>query len=180
MRDVSVKAPKDGFYIYSGSDSPGLVALMLSALELDGDEPASVWVLGGGNLALWATVKGDLVDAEPIFTRVTIYPLDECPTYLKRWWNTTREFFYDWKPDNLRTYIIFEEGANYSDSFTGQRKERRARKYADLYRIGADIVVAYLDDKDRLVRIEQIGSDYCTAAELVKIGTEDKWWGSKN
>ena len=179
VRDVSVKAPEDGFYIFSGSDTPGLVALMLSALELDGDEPASVWVLGGGNFALWVTVQGPLMYAEPIFTRVTIYPLDECPTYLKRWWNTTREFFYDWEPDELRTYILFEEGANYLGSFTGQYEEREAKEYADLYRIGADIVVAYLDDKDRLVRIEQIGSEYCTAAELVKIGTEDKWWGSK-
>ena len=175
--DLTVDAPVDGFYTYTGSHSPGRIALLLSVLELDGLEPASVWVSGGGNIALWHTVYGDQTEAEPLFRRMTVYPLEDCPSWLRKWWNASRRFYNGWKPGELRTYILFEEGANYFSHFDGDKEPQETMLYNDLYRNGGDIVVAYMDDKDRLVRVEQVGASYCTAAQLKKIGTDDKWWG---
>jgi len=175
--DITVDAPEDGFYTYTGSNSPGQIALLLSTLELDGEEPACVWILGGGNMALWNTVYGNQMKVVPLFTRMTVYPLEDCPSWLRKWWLASRRFYDGWKPGELRTYILFEEGANYFSHFDGDKEPYTTLLYNDLYRNGGDIVVVYLDDKDRLVRVEQVGASYCTAAQLKKIGTDDKWWG---
>lgn len=176
IQDTTIDAPEDGFYFYIGSDSPGQIALLLSVLELDGEEPASVWVLGGGNMAIWNTQYGDLMAAKPIFTRMTVYPFDTAPSWLRRWWVASRKFYEGWKPGELRTYILFEEGDNYLRKF--ERDEEGWVQFYNMFINGADIVVAYMDEKDRLVRVEQVGAAYCTASELKKIGTNDKWWGN--
>ncbi len=176
VQNKTIDAPEDGFYFYVGSETPGQIALLLSVLELDGEEPASVWVLAGGNLAIWNTQYDDLSAAKPIFTRMTAYPLDKAPSWLRKWWVASRKFYEGWKPGELRTYILYEEGNNYYATY--ERDEEKAVQFYLMYLNGADIVVAYLDDKDRLVRVEQVGASYCTAAQLKKIGTNDKWWGN--
>ena len=176
VQNKTIDAPEDGFYFYVGSETPGQIALLLSVLELDGEEPASVWVLAGGNLAIWNTQYDDLSAAKAIFTRMTAYPLDKAPSWLRKWWVASRKFYEGWKPGELRTYILYEEGNNYYATY--ERDEELAVQFYRMYLNGADIVVAYLDEKDRLVRVEQVGAAYCTASELKKIGTNDKWWGN--
>jgi hypothetical protein len=177
VKDVTVDAPKDGFFCYSGADSPGLIATLLAAVELDGNEPASVWVLGGGNLAIFAGLEGTLMDADPIFTRVTVFPLETSDAILREWWEYSRRFFKYWMPpDDVRTFILFEEGANYLQRFKRSQNKSIAEEAKSKYAIGAGNVMAYVDEKGRVIRVEQMGGTYSMASELVKIGRKDTWW----
>jgi hypothetical protein len=126
-------------------------------------------------------VDDTLIRAEPLFTRVTIMPIESTDLELRQWWFWTRGFYNGWMPpENVRTFLLFEEGPNYASFFKSVGDKGKAAEYEEVYSMGGDIVIAYVDDEGRLIRAEQIGGIYCTAAELKKIGGASTWWGKKD
>ncbi len=167
VRDYLIAAHGAGWFFYTGADSPGYIALLMSAVDLNADAPPSVWVLGGGQMPLVDRIEGDITRIEPVFTRMTILPIGKAGAQLTAWWNASRKFYNGWMPpQGVRTFILFEEGANLGARLKTAGMSFAVNQYVERYSRGEDIVIAYVDSKDRLIRVEQIGGAWCTAVEL--------------
>lgn len=176
MADMEIDVPKDGFFSFTGSDSPGQLALMLSAVDLDGDEPVKVWSFNGGDWILGEPTLGIFR-----FTRVAITPYEDCSPTTQRWWQNTRDDYDDWQPpDDVRTYILEIEQSKYIYYIEGEGDSHPdLESTIALYPTEGPYAAVYIDDKHRLIRIEQPTGLMSTLAELKNIGGKKPWWGKE-
>ncbi len=171
--DSEIDVPKDGFFSFVGSDAPGLLALAISALDLDGDEPVTVWTFNGGDWILGEPTVGVFR-----FMRVGITPFEDCTPKVKRWWENQRDYYDDWEPpEDVKTYILEIEASKYAFYVEGENYMAELESTVNLYPNVGPYAAIYMDDENRLVRVEQPTGLLATLAELKKIGSRKTWWG---
>lgn len=177
---IEFDTPDDGYFYFTGADTPGFVALLLSAVDIDGKKPVKVWVFNSSLFLLIGEEAEELRDPEDFLTYVTISDLNECPDETKEWWEDSRKYFNNWKPSlGVRT-IIFEGN---TDTFYPFYDESwyftEDADIPDTYMPYGPFAVAYVDEEGRMIRFEQPGGFLCKTAMLEDIETGKPWWGEK-
>jgi len=176
--DREFYAPNDGFFFFTGADTPGFTALLLAAVDLDTGKPAKVWVFTGSFWLILGENAEEIRDLDQFLTYITITDLKNCPAETQKWWEDSRKYYNDWRPtDDVRT-IIFEGDTDtfypyYNETWSYGTKAQ----IADIYKPYGPFAVAYMDFAGRVIRIEQPGGFLCTAADLKEIGGQKAWWG---
>jgi hypothetical protein len=147
-RDV----PDDGFFFCSGSGTPGLTALMLSALDIEDGDTATVWLVNPSFQGLGISEPG------PGFIRASTTRLDRSHQEIRDFWDGSRQTFDNWiPPEGVKTYATYEETDNI-DSRT--------------------VFFSYIDNNGKVIRIETIFDGEPITVNLQKAhGTSKAWWG---
>ena len=146
--------PEDGFFFSAGSATPGLTALMLSALDVEDGETATIWLV---NPILFgpAAVMG------PKFFRTNITELSHCSDEIQDTWDETRESAGGYTPpEDVMTLAIYPGDAAPEDFLP--------------------TTFAYIDGDGRLIRLEEPSSVETIIVELEKIESDKPWWGRRN
>jgi len=178
IHDREFYAPDDGFFFFTGTDTPGFTALLLSAIDLDCGKPAKVWVFSGSFWLILGEKAEEIRDLDQFLTYITITDLKNCPAETQGWWEVSRKYYHDWRPPEDVRIMIFEGDTDtffpyYNESWSYGTKAQ----IADIYKPYGPFAVAYMDDDGRVIRIEQPGGFLWTAADLKEVGGEKAWWG---
>jgi hypothetical protein len=173
--EVRLPAPDDGCYLFGGSDLPGTLAFLLSAIDLDGEEPVEVWTYNGGDWILGYPTVGIFR-----FMRLGIYPYESASADTREWWEDIREDYDDWQPaDDVRIVILENLGDSVSFFNEGDEMTPEVEDMLPVYPEIGPFAAAYIDGKGRLIRIEQPSGLLGDLSVLDKIGAGGSWWGDK-
>jgi len=177
---LEIAAPSDGFFDFSGSDSPSSMAVMLSAVDLDGDEPAEVWAFGLQGLTIGPGVLQVITGTDSLFTRFKITSLEKCSDRAKEWWEKSRKYYDNWRPpENWKTYIFEGDAENFYGYLDSPDYSYIRMETDDIYSPHGPWVAAYLNEEGLLVRIEQPTDIESPLTTLSHLGGEEAWWTEK-
>ncbi len=147
------QAPEDGFFFSAGSATPGLTALMLSALDVEDGETATIWLVN-------PILFGPAAAIGPKFFRTNITELSQCSDEIQDKWDETRESAGHYTPpEDVTTLAIYPDGDTPEDFLP--------------------TTFAYIDGDGRLVRLEEPSSVETIIVELEKIESDKPWWGRR-
>jgi len=147
------QAPEDGFFFSAGSATPGLTALMLSALNVEDGETATIWLVN-------PILFGPAAEMGPKFFRTNITELSHCSDEIRDKWDDTRESAGGYSPpDDVITLAIYPDGDTPEDFLP--------------------TTFAYIDGDGRLIRLEEPSSVETIIVELEKIESNKPWWGRR-
>ena len=147
------EAPADGFFFCGAGSTPGLTALMLSALDIEDGKQATVWII------VPDLPQAGADEEPPGFYRVNVCRLDKCNESIRQVWNDRRELFKNWTPpEDVKIYALYDEPYNPDDP--------------------DPVGFAYIDADGRLVRSEETSKGKPLVVVLKKVqGPEKAWWG---
>lgn len=147
------QAPEDGFFFSAGSATPGLTALMLTALDVEDGETATIWLVN-------PILFGPAAAMGPKFFRTNITELSHCSDEIRDKWDETRESTGGYTPpEDVTTLAIYLDGDTPEDLLP--------------------TTFAYIDGDGRLVRLEEPSSVETIIVELEKIESDKPWWGRR-
>jgi len=146
-------APDDGFFFAGGTATPGLTALLLSALDIEDGKTATVWLINPEMPMAKST------DMPTGFFRADICRLDKSSDEIRETWEESRETYKNWRPGgDTKTYALYP--LPYDPGKSG------------------GLYFAYVDHDGRLIRIEELGSPEPISVVLKKTQKKNKsWWG---
>ncbi len=173
--EIKIGGPDDGCFLFGGSDLPGCLALLLSSVDIDGDEPVEVWTYNGGDWILGFPTVGIFR-----FMRLGIVPIENASAEAQKWYNRTRDKYDDWVPgDDVRVVILENLGDTFSYFYEDKSAIAEVEDLMPAYPGEGPFAAAYIDAEGRLIRIEQPSGLLADLSVLKKIGPEGPWWGTK-